>query len=224
MEKPTKTYIFFFGPIGSGKGTQSDLLGSRLKLPVISPGELFRQEIEAKTKIGFLISKIVASGQLVDNNITEKILTPRLEKKDARNGYILDGFPRNQEQLRYILDKLGEIKNKIIIAIHIDVSDQKVKERISGRRVCDCGATYHLKYNSPKKQGVCDICGTKLYQRDDDKSAAINARLKIFHNEVIPIIGYFKNNHLLLKINGEGNIEEIAQEIYNKVNEEIENQ
>lgn len=214
-----KIIILFFGPPGSGKGTQSDILGQKLKLPVISPGELLRHEEEAKTKIGHLVAKNLANGKLVSDDIIDKMLNARLARPDAKSGFILDGYPRSKPQLELFkkkLKKISDAKDKIV-AIYIAVSDKEVKARIGGRRVCDCGAAYHLKYNPPIHTGVCDLCGKRLKQREDDKPKIIKDRLKHFHKVMKPIMRYFKNNYFYIEVDGEQSIKEIEKEIIVKV-------
>jgi len=214
-----KTIIIFFGPPGSGKGTQSDMLGQKLKLPVISPGELLRHEEEKKTKLGLLVSKNLASGKLVPDNIIDTMLNARLARPDTKRGFILDGYPRSKPQLELFKKKLKKISSigDKLIAIYIDVSDKEVKSRISGRRVCDCGAAYHLKYNPPIHLGLCDLCGKRLKQREDDKPKIIKDRLAHFRKIIKPIIHYFKNHYIYIKIDGEQSIKEIEREIIAKV-------
>jgi len=214
-----KTIIIFFGPPGSGKGTQSDMLGQKLKLPVISPGELLRYEEEKRSKLGLQVSKSLASGKLVPDVIIDKMLNARLARTDTKRGFILDGYPRNKPQLESLKKKIKKIFkiNDKLVAIYITVSDREVKARISGRRVCDCGAAYHLKYNPPIHSGVCDLCGKKIKQRNDDKPKIIEERLKHFHKVIKPIINYFKKQYIYIKIDGEQSIKEIEKEIIKKV-------
>lgn len=216
-----KIIIIFFGPPGSGKGTQSDVLGQKLKLPVVSPGELLRHEEEAKTKIGHLVSKNLANGKLAPDGIVDKILMIRLAKPDAKQGFILDGYPRSKSQLEWFEKKIAKnLKSaEKIIAIYIDVSDKEVLFRIGGRRVCDCGAAYHLKYNPPIHAGVCDLCGRKIKRRDDDKPKIVKERLSYFHKSIRPILNYFKKNFFYINIDGEQSIKAIEQEIFKKINE-----
>ena len=213
--KKEKQIILFFGPPGSGKGTQADMLGEYLKMPVISPGELLRHERDAKTKIGKKVEGLIAKGRLVPDEIIEKILDKRLVKRDTGRGFILDGYPRRLSQLKHFKQRLKKIvvENDEVIAIYIDASDKKIKMRISGRRVCDCGASYHIKNNPPKKKGVCDLCGAKLYRRKDDAPDILKGRLERYHKRIKPLMIYFKNNHINLRINGDFNIEQVKKEI-----------
>lgn len=214
-----KTFLIFLGPPGSGKGTQADLLAKTLQIPSISPGELLRQEVENKTVIGRKAEKIMASGSLVDNSIVEQVLLKRLKKKDADKGVIFDGFPRNYAQMSFLEKELNNFdKKKVSVqALYIDISDKEAKKRLSRRRVCICGATYHLDYNPSKKKNVCDVCGKKLMHRADDKPAVVTKRLKLFHKENDPILKHFAREKILMKINGERPIEKIQADILRKL-------
>jgi adenylate kinase len=211
-----KIFLIFLGPPGSGKGTQTDMLAAKLKMPSVSPGELLRREVKNKTAVGRKIEKILASGSFVDNKIVEDLLEKRLAKKDAAKGVIFDGFPRNFAQMAYLEKKIGGKKNKIL-AVYICISDREAKKRIGRRRVCACGAAYHLDYNPPRKKNVCDVCGKKIFHRSDDKPAVIAKRLKLFHKENDPIEKYFAVRKMLVKIDGERKIDEIQEYIFKKI-------
>ncbi len=215
-----KKIIIFFGPPGSGKGTQADMLAERLKLPVISPGELLRAERDAGTPLGKKVAEKLAKGELVDDMLVEKLLDKRLAKKDCANGFILDGYPRDENQLKLLLKRLsisGFDKNNVL-GLYIDAYDDSIKKRIAGRRVCSCGASYHLKTNPPQKSGICDLCGAKLYQRADDKPKIVAQRLIRFHQRVGKVLSLFKKNYKLVNINGEKTIMEIKDDIWSVVN------
>lgn len=212
-----KKVIIFFGPPGSGKGTQSDMLGEKLALPVISPGELLRHERDAGTELGKKVADKMAKGELVPDDLVENILDERLEKDDTKFGFILDGFPRDIDQLEYLEEKFKKILNKDdeVAAVYIDLSDKEVKFRIGGRRVCDCGAAYHLAYKPTKKEGICDLCGAAIYIREDDKPEVMANRLNGFHKRIGPILEIFQKKGNLIKIDGEKDIEVIKNEISN---------
>jgi adenylate kinase len=221
MIKAKKTILIFFGPPGSGKGTQAGMLGKKIKLPVISTGDLFRAEIKRKTAIGKKVKKILADGKLVSDGIVYKILDRRLLKNDVTKGFILDGFPRNKKQLDYIVKKIKKstLKEDIVYSIFIDVSDKKVQLRISGRRICACGASYHVKYNPPKVKDYCDSCGEKIQIRKDDKPDVVKKRLKLYHKEIGPVLAYWEKEKELIRINGERSIEKIHSGIIKKLKE-----
>jgi adenylate kinase len=217
-----KKIIIFFGPPGSGKGTQADMLASDLKIAVISPGELLRHEVDNKTKVGLAVEKKLAKGKLVPNKLIEHMLDNRLAKHDTLKGFVLDGYPRCIKQLVFFKKRLKKlIRNEKAIAIYIDVSDKEVKRRISGRRVCDCGASYHLLYNPPKIKGICDLCHKKITQRPDDKLSVLKNRLHDFHETIKPLLDYFKKYHIFIKIDGCQTIEEIKKELSNLISNNI---
>lgn len=216
-----KTFLIFFGPPGSGKGTQADMLAKKLNLPVVSPGELLRHEEDSNTAIGRKIKPIIDSGKLVPDEIIEKIIFKCFKRFGGRAGIIFDGYPRKRAQLDFLTEKLEKIAGRqdYVRAILIDVSDREVKRRLGGRRVCDCGAAYHLKYNPPLRQGICDLCGKKLYIRHDDKPALIADRLKLYHKEIKPLLDYFEKSDKLIKINGEQSIGDVQGDIIDNLKE-----
>ena len=227
-----KTFLIFFGPPGSGKGTQADMLAEKIKLPVICPGELLRHEMELKTEIGKRVKLAVNSGKMVNEAIVEKLIDQRLGRRDAEKGAIFDGCPRRKKQLNFLIKKFNKIThNKCsnallrknqgnglrVAAILVNVSNKEVKQRLGGRRVCDCGAAYHIKYNPPKKRGVCDLCGKKLSVRADDKPAVIADRLKLYHKQTEPVLDYFQQRGELIKIDGERSIKRVQMDIMDKL-------
>ncbi len=215
MLNKNKTILIFLGPPGSGKGTQAEMVSKRTKLPAISTGKLLRQEVKGKTKIGKEVEKIVSRGDLVSNSIIEKLLFKRISKRDASGGFILDGYPRKKSQQDNLMKKLKNIikEEDKIFAILVDVGDREVKSRLGGRRMCACGATYHLKFSPPKKKGVCDLCGSKLRVRADDKPSVIADRLKIYHKEIAPILDYWERSGRLIRVDGERSIKKVNRDI-----------
>lgn len=210
-----KKFFVFFGPPGSGKGTQTDMLAKRLKLPVISPGELLRFEEDHQTRLGKTVAKLIDSGRLVSDVVIEDMIDKRLGKKDAKNGFILDGFPRDEKQAEFLAKKFKKITGKAdkIYSFLIHISDSEVKKRLSGRRVCDCGAAYHLKYNPPKIKNICDLCGAKIYVRHDDAPATMVKRLKLYHKETEIIMKHYKAIGQIVKIDGRKKIQDIHKDI-----------
>ncbi len=206
-----------FGPPGSGKGTQAEILGRKLSLPTISTGVLLRKEIENKTELGKKVESIIAGGNLVSDEIVAKMIETRLRERDAENGAILDGYPRTLYQQDFLLNILKEIPEAKTIPLLVDVSDDEVVRRLSGRRSCVCGATYHMIYNPPKNDETCDVCGAKLVVRPDDSPDVIKERLKVYHLNVDPVINYWKAGGKLVLINGEQNIGSVADEIADKL-------
>jgi adenylate kinase len=198
--------LILLGPQGSGKGTQAGLLGKKFGIPQISTGNALRENIEKGTELGRIAKRIMDEGRLVSDDIVNRIVESRLRENDAKKGFMLDGYPRNIPQAEF-LSKIG----KIDAVIEIEVPDAESIRRISGRRTCKCGAVYHTFYNPPAVPGICDRCGGKLFQRDDDKEEAIRERLAIYHNETEPIIRFYSDRHI--KINGEQPIEKVFEDI-----------
>jgi len=202
-------HIVFLGPQGSGKGTQAELLAKDLKLPVISTGAIYREESKKKTVLGEQVGTYMNQGKLVPDDITNALVSRRLEKKDCAKGFILDGFPRTLSQAS-ALDEMVVLTHVILI----NISDKEAVYRISGRLMCKCGATYHQKFNPPKVIGVCDNCGEKLFVRkDDSEESALRKRLAIYHQEIDPIIEYYRQKNVLFQINGEKSISEVCADV-----------
>ncbi len=200
-------FIVFLGPQGSGKGTQAQLLSAVLKLPSVSTGDMFRREIAQSTELGAMISTYVNQGLLVPDDITTGVVAMRLKQPDVKNGVILDGYPRNLNQAQ----ALAEI-TKVDHVFFIDISDDEAVSRIHGRIVCNCGLSYHQKFNPPKQNMICDACGKQLYhRRDDDAELALRKRLEIYHREIKQLLDFYQEQNVLRQIDGSGNINEVAE-------------
>lgn len=204
--------LVILGPQASGKGTQAELLSKKFKIPHLATGDLFRQEIAAKTKRGKYIASIIDRGKMMPNKITNQMMAERLAKKDCKRGFIVDGYPRNKGQFS-ALEKMAKLD--AVILIHI--SDKEAVRRLAGRRSCLCGRVYHIKYSPPKKNGYCDKCSRKLYIRVDDKPVAIRQRLKIYHQRTEPPLKLYQQKGILVKINGQQAIKAVHQEIMRKL-------
>jgi adenylate kinase len=213
----SKNIIIFFGPPGSGKGTQAEMLAKKTEWKKISTGDLLRAEIAAKTSVGEQASKFIKAGKLVPDKIVLKLVDKSLKQKAV--GLIFDGFPRNRQQLKKLLEMFKKVlkKNDRVWSLEVAVSDKEVKQRLGMRRMCACGAVYHLKYNPPINDGLCDICGKDLFIRNDDKPKVIAHRLKIYHKQGKPILDYFGKQGKLIKIDGERPIKMIHQDIVEKL-------
>lgn len=207
--------FLFFGPPGSGKGTQSDAIGDYFHLPVISTGELLRHEEKSGTVLGKKIAQLIDKGELVSDELIHKIIAERIKRSDAAKGFILDGYPRDAEQLQDLLKMLSE--HDLILLVEIRVSDKEVINRLGGRRVCDCGATYHIIYNPPKVAGRCNLCGKELYIRPDDKPEIIKDRLAGYKKSAEPLMSYAKKHHDLISVDGERLISEITEDLIEKL-------
>ncbi len=202
--------ISVLGPQGSGKGTQSALLTSKLNIPAISMGQLFRDEVEQKGKYADEVEKIMNKGEMVPERISKVLLVNRLSRDDVKNGYIIDGFPRNMEQYEYFHRDIDEFTHVIVI----NLSDEKAIERISGRRICsECGKVYHMVYYPPQYDEICDECGKKLEIRDDDKPEVIKRRLEVYHTYTEPVIEKYREEGILYEVDGDQSIEDVHRDI-----------
>lgn len=218
----TKYFIIFFGPPGSGKGTQAELLGHHLDLPVISTGELLRRESEKRSALGREIRKILAEGGMVEDHHVESMLRRRLKHRDTKRGAIFDGFPRDLDQQRFLLGLLPkEGKNAKLVAVDIELSDREAVRRIGGRRSCHCGEVYHLLSRPPQRSGVCDVCGKRLYIRTDDKPAVIRDRLQTYHRQAEPLIDRWRKAGRLVKVNGDHPIDQVAAAVTERIDREF---
>lgn len=202
--------LVLIGSPGAGKGTQAKVLSKHFGIAHISTGDLLREETSLKTEIGLKIIDIMNAGKLVSDEIVEALLSNRIKKDDCKNGFILDGYPRNVEQAEGLSAVVGNIDKVVLIS----VDDDLIIERMVGRRGCPkCGQMYHIKYNPPKEDGVCSECGSGLVQRKDDNEETVKNRLSVYHTSTSPIIDYYKNKGLLLEISGVGNIDDISKQL-----------
>ncbi len=208
--------IVLLGGPGSGKGTQAKKLIDKLGVPQISTGDIFRAALKEGTPMGLKAKTYMDKGELVPDDVVIGVVEERLTKPDLDNGYMLDGFPRTLAQAE-ALDKILVSQSKSIDhAILVDVPDEELVARLSGRRTCrnsDCGKMYHVMFNPPKREGVCDACGSELYQRDDDSEATIRERLAVYNKQTAPLIDYYDKKQLLRRVAGVGPIDEIFASI-----------
>jgi len=205
--------IVMLGPQGSGKGTQAEFLSAKFRIPTVSAGALYRENIKRKTKLGKLAEKFTTKGILGPDSLTNKMIKDELSKPCYKNGVILDGYPRNLNQAKF-LDKLINIGWVILI----DISQAETIRRLSGRRVCSqCGQTYNIQAKKPKSKGICDKCKGKLIQRADDYPTAIKKRLRVYHQETKPVIDYYKKQGSLIKVNGSRSISVVYKSILKKL-------
>lgn len=200
--------IIIMGPQGSGKGTQAQLLAEHFGIPHIAAGDLFRQHIAEKTAIGAIAVKLINNGKMVPDKVTDKMIKERIEEEDADEGWILDGYPRNLHQAEYL-----DQDNPPDAVVVLDVPEGVSITRISKRRTCSrCQEVYGIALH-PKKPGICDKCGGKLVQRDDDKPDAIKRRLELYHDETEPLIEYYKPRDIVFRIDGDRDVDAIFEEI-----------
>lgn len=206
--------IILMGPPGCGKGTQGKMLEKKYGIPQLSTGDMLRQAVRDATPVGARAKEKLDRGELVSDEILIAIMRDRLESEDCSRGYILDGYPRTIGQAE-ALDRLFEEKGtRLLAAINMDVPDEDVVARISGRRQCkSCGTGYHVEFKKPAKDGVCDQCGGELYQRGDDNEKTVRDRLSVYNEKTAPLLGYYEKRGLLVSIPGTGPIDEIFNDI-----------
>lgn len=184
--------IIMLGAPGAGKGTQAKMIAEKYGIPHVSTGDIFRANIKNGTELGMEAKKYMDQGQLVPDELTVKILLDRVAQDDCKNGYVLDGFPRTIPQAEVLDKALTELGDAIDFAIDVNVPDENIVKRMSGRRAClSCGATYHIEHIPPKKEGICDKCGQELVLRDDDKPETVLNRLKVYHDQTQPLIDFY---------------------------------
>jgi adenylate kinase len=207
-------HIIMLGAPGAGKGTQADILSQEMNLPHIASGDLFRQALEKRTEVGLLAKSYMAKGELVPDEVAIKMILERINQPECSSGCLLDGFPRTLHQAE-VLDKAFREQGKTIDkAIYIEVPNEELVKRLSGRRLCRvCQTPYHIISSPPKTPGKCDKCGGELYQRSDDKEETVKERLSIFFTQTVPILDYYKKQSKLIKVNGNLGIQEVAREI-----------
>ena len=195
--------LILFGPPGAGKGTQADRLRSDFRLPYISTGDMLRDNVREGTELGKDAQKYMDAGELVPDDVIVAMAAERLGADDAKDGFILDGFPRTLEQGEALDEQLSDSGRRVTAALLIDVPDEEVVRRISGRRVCiKSGHNYHVEFDPPKNDGVCDQDGSRLIQRDDDKPDVVENRLRVYHAQTEPLIEYYDQRGLMRRIDG----------------------
>ena len=206
--------LLIMGRPGAGKGTQAVNIREYYNIPHISTGDIFRANLKGQTKLGLLAKTYMDKGLLVPDSVTIDLVKDRLSQPDCKEGFLLDGFPRNLEQAK-ALDEFLKSRNESLDAVlDIDVKPEVLIDRIVGRRVCPtCGATFHIKNNPPKVEGVCDKCGGKLIQRNDDTYATAENRLKVYDEQTAPLLDYYKNQHLLKTVNGDQDFAKVFEDI-----------
>ncbi len=206
--------IIFFGPPGAGKGTQAAGLSRKLDIPHISMGDMLRGIVKENSNLSARVKEYIAAGKLVPDELVLEILQKRLSEKDCQDGFILDGFPRTVKQAESLAEFLGE-KKAIQKAVNLVTSEKVIISRLTGRLVCrQCGANYHVKNIPPRKEGFCDLCGGKLYTREDDREETIRERLKIYNEETRPLINYYKNKGILVDFSGDLPLDEAQKRLF----------
>ena len=214
--------LILFGAPGVGKGTQAVELAKKFNLTHISTGEIFREIIASHSELGELANSYISKGNLVPDDVTVGIVKERLAQEDCKNGFILDGFPRTLPQAECLDNICLELNMNIDYVIDIEVDEDELIKRLSGRRVCkSCGASYHIDFNPSKVENVCDKCNGELYTRKDDEKESVAVRLKTYKSSTMPLINYYVNKGILVEINGQQEINEVLNEIVEKIGEKL---
>lgn len=210
--------IMFIAPPAAGKGTQADLVVEKYNIPHISTGDILREVSKEDSEVGNYVSEVISNGGLVKDDITDKLIEQRLAKSDCKNGYIIDGFPRNIEQA-IIYDKiLKNLNYKLGYVFLINIEEKELEKRITGRRICEnCHAIYNInnENSSPKVESTCDLCGGRLYQRKDDNIEAFQNRYKLYLEKTEPIISHYREQGVLYEIDGNHSIDEVFAQVDN---------
>lgn len=206
--------IIMLGAPGAGKGTQAKEIAEVCNVPHISTGDIFRANIKNGTELGAKAKEYMDKGLLVPDELVCDLVVDRIQQSDCEKGYILDGFPRTIPQAEALTNALNAIGQKMDYAINIEVPDENIIQRMSGRRACvGCGATYHVVYNPTKVEGICDACGEALILRDDDKPETVKNRLDVYHEQTQPLIDYYKNEGILVEVDGTKNMDDVFTDI-----------
>jgi adenylate kinase len=202
------------GAPGAGKGTQAKLIAEKYGVPHISTGDIFRANIKNGTELGKEAKEYMDKGLLVPDELTVRLLLDRVAQDDCKNGYVLDGFPRTIPQAEVLDKELTKLGDSVDFAVDVDVPDENIIRRMSGRRAClNCGATYHIVNIPPKKEGICDVCGSELVLRDDDQPETVKNRLKVYHEQTQPLIEYYTGKGVLRTVDGTLPMEEVFDAI-----------
>ena len=203
--------LVLVGPPGAGKGTQAEFISAHLGVPKISTGDIFRANVSQGTSLGLEAKKFMDAGDLVPDEITVGMVRDRLAEDDATKGFLLDGFPRNVPQAKTLDDLLLSAGTPLDVVLELVVDDDEVVRRLSGRRTCrNCGHIWHLDFDPPTTEGVCDSCGGELFQRDDDKPETIRHRLEVYYEQTAPLVSYYAEEGLLIGIDAMGPVDDVT--------------
>jgi adenylate kinase len=205
--------IILFGPPGAGKGTQAKKMVDFYGIPQISTGDILRANVREGTELGLAAKSYMDKGELVPDDVLIGIIKNRLKEDDCKKGFILDGYPRTIPQADALAVILKEIQKPIDVVLNLEVPDEELVERISGRLMCKCGASYHRTFNPPKKEDVCDTCAGEVYQRADDKEEAVQNRLNVYKKQTQPLIDYYAKQGILVTLDGTKDINEVFEDI-----------
>ena len=205
--------LILLGPPGSGKGTQGETLREDLELPYYATGDILRAAVREGTELGNSAKEYMDRGDLVPDEVIVGVIAERIEKPEADDGFILDGFPRTVPQAEALDEKVGELGRSLTAAVLIEVSDEEVVRRLGGRRSCPNGHIFHVEFDQPEKEGVCDVCGEELYVRDDDKPDVIRHRLEQYQEKTAPLVEYYDERGLLERVNGDQPPDDVGEDI-----------
>ncbi len=204
--------VVLVGPPGAGKGTQAQFIASHLSIPKISTGDIFRANVSGGTELGKLAKAYMDRGDLVPDEVTVAMVRDRLAEEDAQEGFLLDGFPRNVPQAEILKKMLAEFGTGLDIVLELVVDEDEVVRRLAGRRTCrSCGKVWHVLFDPPAVEGVCDACGGELFQRDDDREETIRHRLEVYQQQTAPLIRYYADEGILVGVDATGPVEEVTQ-------------
>jgi adenylate kinase len=204
--------LVLVGPPGAGKGTQSEFIAERFSIPKISTGDIFRSNVSGGTELGKLAKKFMDAGDLVPDKVTIAMVRDRLGEPDAAAGFLLDGFPRNVAQAYELDSILGDIGTSLDVVLELEVDNEEVVKRLSGRRMCrKCGHIWHVEYDATKVGGICDRCGGELFQRDDDKAETVRHRLDVYAEQTSPLIEFYNGRGQLVVVDAMGTVEDVTE-------------
>lgn len=214
-------FIVLLGPPGAGKGTQAQEITEELQLPHVSSGEIFRENLNNQTELGKIAESYINKGELVPDDITIRMIKARLTQADCEKGALLDGFPRTLTQAKALDSMLEEINGQVVEVPYIKVDREELIIRLTGRRTCPtCGNVYHVKFNPPQEEGTCDDDGSRLVQREDDKVETVTNRIRVYHEQTQPLIEYYRDQGLLIEINGNQAIHKVTEDLITALSEE----
>ena len=215
--------LVLLGLPGAGKGTQASLLEDEHGIPHVSTGDMFRQAINNETELGQKAREYMEAGELVPDEVTIGLVRDRLARDDSQSGFILDGFPRTIGQAKALDEMLGDLNRELDMVIYMSVPEDELLKRLTGRRVCpECGANYHLEFNPPQEEGICDECGSELIQRDDDREKTVRKRLDVNRSKTEKLKEYYSDRDLLVELDARGSVDEVNQRFAELLEEEKE--
>lgn len=210
------------GPPGAGKGTQAQILASELSIPKVSTGDIFRANVSGGTELGKQAKEYMDRGDLVPDEVTNAMVRDRLAEEDAQEGFLLDGFPRNVAQAETLDAMLAEMDRRLDVVLELKVDEEEVVKRLSGRRTCrQCGHVQHVLFDPPAKEGVCDVDGGELFQRDDDREETIRHRLEVYREQTAPLVSFYDQAGILVTIQATGSVEEVTDRAKNALRNQV---